>query len=57
MKLTESVAQMMEEVDTLLALFDSVRESVSEEQWDEWNDHPELSKLLDAISDLEYTVG
>ena len=57
MKLTESVAQMMEEVDTLLALFDSVRESVSEEQWDEWNDHPELSKLLDAISDLEYIVG
>ena len=57
MKLTESVAQMTEQVDTLLALFDSVRESVSEEQWDEWNDHPELSKLLDAISDLEYTVG
>ena len=57
MKLTESVAQMMEEVDTLLTLFDAVRESVSEEQWDEWNDHPELSKLLDAISDLEYTVG
>ena len=57
MKLTESVAQMTEQVDTLLALFDSVRESVSEEQWDQWNDHPELSKLLDAISDLEYTVG
>ena len=57
MKLTESVAQMIEQVDTLLALFDAVRESVSEEQWDEWNDHPELSKLLDAISDLEYTVG
>ena len=57
MKLTESVAQMIEQVDTLLTIFDTMRESVSEEQWDEWNDHPELSKLLDAISDLEYTVG
>ena len=57
MTVTQTVSQMMEEIETLLSVFDSVRESVSDEQWDQWVDHPELSKILDAISDLEYTVG
>ena len=57
MSVTQTVSQMMEEIETLLDVFNQVRENVSEEQWDEWNDHPELSKLLDAISDIEYTVG
>jgi hypothetical protein len=57
MTVTQTVSQMMEEIETLLDLFNTVRENVSEEQWDEWNDHPQLSKLLDAISDIEYTVG
>ena len=48
------IENLLSNTEDVLIEFNAVRAASSDEQWDEWNDGP-LSKLLDALSDLEYT--
>jgi hypothetical protein len=45
---------LLSNTEDVLIEFNAVRAASSDDQWDEWNSGP-LSKLLDALSDLEYT--
>lgn len=53
----ETVAQLMEETDSVLEAFASLRDKSTAEEWDKWQDHPLLSPLFDALSDLEHTAN
>jgi len=48
------IENLLSNTEDVLIEFNAVRAASSDEQWDKWNDGP-LSKLLDALSDLEYT--
>lgn len=52
----ENVAQLFEELQTVVSCLQKAREGSSEEQWDAWHQDPLLEGLLDSLADLEYTL-
>ena len=52
----EAISQLSEDVAAVLLAFSKMREESSEDEWDQFNDHPLLSPLLDCLSDLEQTA-
>jgi len=54
--LTEMISDLIENVDTTLETFRHLRDSLDLEDWGQMCDHELLGPLLDALSDLEYTV-
>jgi hypothetical protein len=53
----EAISQFSEDVEAVLLAFSKMREASTDEEWDQFNDHPLLSPLLDCLADLEHTAG
>ena len=53
----ETFSTLLENVETTLNLFVSLREGLSDEDWDALNEKPLLNQLLDSLGDLEYTLA
>jgi hypothetical protein len=52
----EAISQLSEDVAAVLLAFTKMRDETSEDEWDQFNDHPLLSPLLDCLADLEHTA-
>jgi hypothetical protein len=53
----EQISTLLENVETTVNLFVTLREQLSDDDWDLLNESPLLSQLLDSLSDLEYTIA
>ena len=53
----EQIGTLLENVETTVNLFVTLREQLSDDDWDLLNESPLLSQLLDSLSDLEYTIS
>jgi hypothetical protein len=56
MSTLETFGALLENVETTVSLFITLREHLSDDDWDILNESPLLSQLLDSLSDLEDTV-
>ena len=54
--LSDLIDGLNTDMDCVLKAFVDARDSSSDEEWDEWQDHPKLGVLMDALSDLEETL-
>ena len=57
MSTLETFGTLLENVETTVSLFITLREQLSDDDWDILNESPLLSNLLDSLSDLEYTIA
>jgi hypothetical protein len=57
MSTLETFGTLLENVETTVSLFVTLREQLSDDDWDILNESPLLSQLLDSLSDLEYTIA
>ena len=57
MSTLETFGTLLENVETTVSLFITLREQLSDDDWDILNESPLLSSLLDSLSDLEYTIS
>ena len=57
MSTLETFGTLLENVETTVSLFITLREHLSDDDWDILNESPLLSSLLDSLSDLEYTIS
>lgn len=57
MSTLETFGTLLENVETTVSLFITLREQLSDDDWDILNESPLLSQLLDSLSDLEYTIA
>lgn len=53
----EQISTLLENVETTVNLFITLREQLSDDDWDLLNESPLLSQLFDSLSDLEYTIA
>jgi len=51
--LSDRIDGLNTDMDCVLKAFVYARDASSEEEWDQWCDHPKLGHLMDALSDLE----
>jgi len=56
MSTLETFGALLENVETTVSLFITLREHLSDDDWGILNESPLLSQLLDSLSDLEDTV-
>jgi len=57
MSTIETFSTLLDNVETTVSLYVSLREQLSDDDWDILNESPLLSQLLDSLSDLEYTIS
>ena len=57
MSTIETFSTLLDNVETTVSLFITLREQLSDDDWDILNESPLLSQLLDSLSDLEYTIS
>jgi hypothetical protein len=57
MSTLETFGALLENVETTVSLFITLREQLSDDDWDILNESPLLSQLLDSLADLEYTIS
>ena len=54
--LSDRIDGLNTDVDCVLKAFVDARDESSDDEWDEWQDHPKLGTLMDALSDLEFAL-
>ena len=54
--LSDRIDDLNGEMESVLKAFADARDSSSDKEWDEWQDHPKLGILMDALSDLEFAL-
>jgi hypothetical protein len=57
MSTLETFGALLENVEATVSLFITLREQLSDDDWDILNESPLLSQLLDSLADLEYTIS
>jgi hypothetical protein len=57
MSTIETFSTLLDNVETTVSLFVTLREQLSDDDWDILNESPLLSQLLDSLSDLECTIS
>ena len=53
----EAFGTLLENVETTLNHFVTLREQLSDDDWDQLNQSPLLSNLLDSLADIEYIIS